>query len=97
MLKHIVLMKFTPDPPEGAVDEIMEALRAMPAEIPEILSLAVGTNVVQSPRNLDLGLVVEFDSQESLEIYAVHQAHQSVVQERIRPILEQLVVVDFEE
>ena len=35
----------------------------MPAEIPEILSLAVGTNVVQSPRNLDLGLVVEFDSQ----------------------------------
>ena len=95
MLKHIVLMEFRPDAPEGAIDDIIESLKALPATIPEIRSLEVGTNVVESPRNLDLGLIVEFAGRAELDRYAIHPDHHRVVHEKIQPIVEKLVVVDF--
>ncbi|MHC4954970.1 MAG: Dabb family protein [Planctomycetota bacterium] len=96
MLKHIVLMKFRPDAPEGAVQEIIDALKALPATILEIQSLEVGGNVVENPRNVDLGLIVEFAGRPELDRYAMHPDHQIVVEQKIRPILESSVVVDFE-
>jgi len=96
MLKHIVLMEFKADAPEGAAKQVMGALRALPDAIPEIVSLAVGTNVVESERNLDLGLVVEFENREALDRYAAYPAHVAVVRDEIQPVLERLVVVDFE-
>ena len=96
MLKHIVLMEFRLDAPAGAVAEVIESLEALPAAISEIRFLEVGRNVVDSPRNLDLGLIVEFAGRPELDRYIVHPDHQRVVNEKIRPVLEKLVVVDFE-
>jgi hypothetical protein len=96
MLKHIVLIKLNPDAPAGASSQIMAALRGLPAEIPEILALDVGKNVVESDRNLDIGLVVEFADRAALDRYAAHPAHVAVVKDHIQPAAQRLVVVDFE-
>ena len=96
MLKHIVLMELQSDAPAGAADAILTALRALPAAIPEIRSLEAGPNVVESDRNLDLGLVVDFDDRAALDHYAAHPAHVAVVQDHIKPVLVRSVVVDFE-
>ena len=97
MLKHIVLIKLKPDAPAGSASRIMAALRELPATIPEIVSLDVGTNVVESDRNLDLGLIVEFADRAALDHYAIHPDHVAVVQEYIRPVAQRLAVVDFEQ
>lgn len=96
MLKHIVLMELKPDAPDGAAEAIMAALRALPDTIPEILTLRTGRNVVESDRNVDLGLVVDFADRAALDHYAAHPAHVAVVTDHIKPVLVRSIVVDFE-
>jgi len=97
MLKHIVLIQLKPDAPASAADRIMAALRELPTSIPEIAALDVGRNVVDSERNLDLGLIVDFADRAALDRYAAHPDHVAVVQEYIQPVAQRLVVVDFEQ
>ena len=97
MLKHIVLIKLKPDAPASSGERIMAALRDLPKTISEIVALDVGKNVVESERNLDLGLVVDFADRAALDRYATHPDHVAVVQEYIQPVAQRLVVVDFEQ
>ena len=96
MLKHIVVFEFMSDAPADTAANVMQALRALPAAIPEIVSLDAGENVVKSERNFDLGLIVEFKNRAALDTYIAHPAHVAAVENAIKPLLERLVVVDFE-
>jgi len=72
-----------------------EGLSGLPARIPEIRHWSQGTNVMESDRNYDFCLIGDFESEAALQIYQDHPAHQQVVTERIRPIVDSVVVVDF--
>ena len=96
MLKHVVLMEFKKDAPDDYPQEVIAALKALPALIPEILRLEVGIDTVGDPRALDLGLIVRVADKDALQRYTDHPTHQRVLTEIIRPHLERVVVVDFE-
>ena len=96
MLKHIVVFEFKADAPSDAAERALEALRALPASIPEIVSLEAGANVVESERNYDLGLIVEFENRAALDTYIAHPDHVAAVEKAVKPVLERLAVVDFE-
>lgn len=77
MIVHVVLMKF-PDPSQA--EEAERLLAGLAGEIDVVRRLVVGRNAVETPNSYDLGLVVEFDSLEDLEVYRDHPAHESVAQ-----------------
>ncbi|WP_066630362.1 Dabb family protein [Labilibacter marinus] len=97
MIRHIVLFKLQPFESEVAktekLNEIKDALDALPAKISEIISLQVGLNA-NPAEAFDIALTVDVDSLEDLDIYAKHPDHVAVGG-IIRPILESRSCVDY--
>lgn len=94
MIRHIVMFKMY----EGKKDQAAELkarLDALPALIPEIISLEAGLNLSDSPRAYDVCLRVDLKDMDALEGYRVHPAHQEVV-EYIKTVSEASVVVDYQ-
>ena len=98
MIRHIVCWKLS------ATDEATKAEHAarisremseLPALIPEVLSLEVGTNTLYSEVNWDLVLIADFEDAEALERYAAHPEHQRVGK-FIGEVRSDRVAVDFE-
>ncbi|MDO4573096.1 MAG: Dabb family protein [Clostridia bacterium] len=76
MIRHIVFTKF--QNPAEHVPHARALLEALPAQIPEIVSLETGCDFLRSERSWDMALVVSFRSREALETYAAHPAHLKV-------------------
>ena len=96
MLRHIVLFRFKPDTSQAARTAMADGLAELPSRIPQIRAWSQGRNVVQSDRNYDFALVADFDSLADMKIYQAHRDHQAVVAELILPVVESLVVADFD-
>lgn len=77
MLIHMVLLRFDDD---AHADEAVRRLRELPDDIDAIRRLVAGRNVLPSERAYDVGLLIEFDSVEDLEIYRDHPAHVAVAE-----------------
>jgi len=72
----------------------MSLLRALPAQIPELLSMSVGTDVLGGPASHDMALVADFADLDGLAAYTRHPAHAEVL--RISgPAKTSLATVDF--
>ncbi len=95
MIRHIVFLKFKPEATAEQRREVIEDLRALPAQIDVIREYEVGEDVLKSPRSWDAALVGTYDSLEALRTYSDHPAHVAVVQ-KIRAISEGVASVDLE-
>ncbi len=98
MVKHIVFWRFK-DEAEGAaknenVQKVIASLKALPAQIPEILELEVGENFSGREIACDLALYTTFESEEALNIYAAHPEHVKVAQ-FIGSVVSEGRVVDY--
>ena len=96
MLTHIVIWKYRAEVEPEVRDEHVKLLRALRAKIPELVSLAVGIDVVRLPRSFDTGLVATVRDRAGLDAYTVHPDHIKVA-ELGRSISEQVASVDFED
>ncbi|MBG6237312.1 hypothetical protein IWX78_000255 [Mycetocola sp. CAN_C7] len=98
MIRHIVCWKLAATDAATKAEHAAEITRQMdelPALIPEIRSLQVGTNVLFPEVNWDVVLVADFDDADALERYSVHPEHQRVGA-YIGTVREDRVAVDFE-
>jgi hypothetical protein len=98
MIRHIVSWKLNGADAAARAEQaatISATLAALPAVIPQILSLQVGTNVAYPDTNWDVVLVADYESLEDLEAYQVHPDHVAATQV-IRPLVELRSAVDFE-
>ena len=86
-LRHVVLGAFTEEATAAQKDAMLEALRRMPAQIPEIASLVCGLDAGLSPGNHGFAVTVDFDGVEAYQVYATHAAHVAVITGFIKPIL----------
>lgn len=93
---HLVLFKLKPD----ATPEQKEAMRAgllsLRERVPGILDLTCGLNFSDRAAGHEIGLVVRLESRAALEGYIPHPAHREVVERDVRPIMESIIVVDYE-
>jgi hypothetical protein len=96
MLTHIVIWKYRVDIEQEVREEHVGLLRALMADIPELVSLSVGFDVVRLPRSYDTGLVAVFQDRTGLEAYTIHPAHIRVA-ELGRSISDHVASVDFED
>lgn len=90
---HNVLFKLKSktDAPQTA-----KVLRGMSGKIPELLSIEVGINQLDTPRSYDLALITKFETWEALEVYRKHPVHQPVLA-HMAEVTETAAVVDYEE
>lgn len=99
MIRHVVMWKFKDEAKGKTRTENMEWVRehlyALVPVIPEIKRMEIGFDVKHTDMSMDLMLLTEFDSMETLSIYANHPAHLAV-SEYVRAVIETRVVLDCE-
>lgn len=100
MIKHIVMWKLH-DLADGAsksenARRLKQRLEALPQQIQEIKFAEVGINFNPSEAAFDVVLYSEFESQEALQTYQNHPAHQKVITELLDKIRSRKSVVDYE-
>lgn len=92
MLTHVVLLRFT-DPDDAP--EAQARLEALLGQIPELLTLQTGRDVVGVPDAAHVALITTHDDVPGLKAYQGHPVHQEFL-DWLRPRLAARTVVDFE-
>lgn len=95
MIRHIVLFRWTPGTSGDEVQAITDALRALPAVVPELRDYRVGPDLGLSETTWDFAVVADFDSVDDRAAYVDHPDHQAVVQ-RIAAVAADRVAVQYE-
>ena len=96
MLRHVVLIRWKPGTSADQKQAVREGLAALPAAIPQIRSYQFGDDVEIAEGNFEFAIVADFDSRSDFQAYAANDAHQKLIAERIRPILQDRGAVQFE-
>ena len=99
MIRHVVMWKFK-ESAEGKTKEqnmewVKESLYALLPIIPEIKRMEIGFDVNHTDASMDLMLLTEFESLDTLRTYAVHPEHLKV-STYVSRVVESRVVLDCE-
>ena len=99
MIRHVVMWKFK-DTAEGKTKQenmelVREHLYALLPIIPEIKRMEISFDITGSDMSMDLMLLTEFDTVETMKTYAVHPEHLKV-SAYVRKVVETRVVLDCE-
>lgn len=99
MIRHVVMWKMK-EAAEGKtkaenMEWIREHLYALLPLIPEIRRMEIGFDVSGTDMSMDLMLLTEFDSLDTLHTYAVHPEHLKVTS-YVCKVIETRVVLDCE-
>ena len=95
MLHHVVTFDLKPDAPADQVEQIATALDALAASLPEVRSLAVGSDLGLREGNASFAVSATFDDVDGFRVYADHPEHLRVVKELIGPHIEGRHPVQF--
>jgi len=96
MVEHIVLFKVREGTPQEKVDGMLAGINSLKDSIDVVVSVSTGTNYTERGQGFTHGVVVRFNDKEGLAAYQPHPAHMKVVEEDIRPIVEDIIAVDYE-
>lgn len=96
MIKHIVAWRLN-DKNDKVADatRIKELLEGLRGQIPGLMHIEVGMNVVTDANAADVVLYSEFTDLEALKIYQAHPLHQAVVPQ-IKALTTERRSVDYE-
>ncbi len=96
MIEHLVLLKVKPDASVEEAEKMMKGLKSLPRLIPVIRELSCGKNTGDRNQGFTHGLLVRFKSAADLETYVDHPEHKRIVDECLTPVIEDVIVVDYE-
>ncbi len=89
-------MRWKPGTSDAQKQAVRDGLAAFPAAIPEIRNYQFGDDAVIVEGNYEFAIVADFDNRSDFQIYAAHDAHQKLIAEHIRPILQDRAAVQYE-
>jgi hypothetical protein len=97
VFRHVVLFTWTEEATPAQRDAVCDALRALPASIPEVRDCRIGQDAgLVAQGNADLAVVADFDDVDGYVVYRDHPVHQDVITRLIRPILASRAAVQHE-
>lgn len=96
MIEHLVLLKMKPDASAEEAEKMITGLKSLPQSIPAIREFTCGRNTSDRSQGFTHGLLVRFESAADLEAYVAHPEHKRVVDECLGPVLDDVIVVDYE-
>jgi hypothetical protein len=94
MLHHLVLFRLHPHHQHRAA-ELVERLHDLRGQIPALLTLSAGQDVLHGAASWDVGLMTTHHDLAGLEAYRVHPLHQAVVV-LVQELCAARATVDFE-
>jgi hypothetical protein len=95
VLRHVVVFRWKEGTTAAQVDAIAAALRALPAQIPELRAYHVGADEGLLPGNADFAVVADVDDVDAWSAYREHPAHQRALTELIAPAMESRIAVQY--
>jgi hypothetical protein len=96
LVEHIVLIRWTQEASQTAIDSAMAELRGLKGKIAGIVELSAGVNFSERSKGFTHGMVVRFTDRAALEAYGPHPEHQRVVQNVLGPIRADILIFDFQ-
>jgi hypothetical protein len=96
MVEHVVLFKIRPDATDAQKNEMLANLLGLKAKIRGIVHATAGANYSDRSRGYTHGFVVRFADRAALDAYLPHPEHQAVVERCVKPITDEVLVVDYE-
>lgn len=95
MIKHIVLFRLKDNSPAKCA-EAKEILLSMDGKVDLLRGIAVGTDMLHSPRSYDVALEVLLDDMAALDAYQKDAYHCDVVKAYLAGAAESSVCMDYE-
>jgi hypothetical protein len=95
VLRHVNLLTWKDGTEQAAVEALSEHLSGYADAIPEIRGLWFGPDLGLGERNSDFVIIVDLDDAEAFSRYLAHTAHDQMVGEFLRPIVESRHAVQF--
>ena len=95
MVEHLVFLKLKKDVTDDEYHKIISSLKELPSKIDVIERLKVGRNFSQRNQGYGIGLSVTLSDETSLEIYRDHPDHVEILENMIKPCLEDVIAIDF--
>lgn len=95
MLEHLVFIKTKADTRAEDVRNIIDSLNALRGVIPGVKEMRAGLNLSERSKGFNIGLRVRVCNEQDLIAYQSHPAHVSVVEKKIKPVLEDIMAVDY--
>jgi len=86
VLTHIVLIRLADGADERQVTRLIDGLRALPSEIPQIGGYTVERDMGLATGNADIAIIGRFATPDDLRTYIEHPAHQAAVVNLLDPI-----------
>ena len=96
MLEHVVLFRVKEGSSPDLLARMASGIRGLKEAVPVVVDLTFGANVTDRGQGFTHGLVVRLHSREDLDRYLEHPEHVRVVTEDVRPIVEDVLAVDYE-
>ena len=96
MVRHILLVKFTPETSEQDLSQLEQAFYQLKADIPGIEGVEFGQN--NSPEGLDKGythaILMTFSDISARDVYLTHEQHDAF-KTLFVPMIEDILVFDY--
>ncbi|KAF9359948.1 hypothetical protein BGX26_010993 [Mortierella sp. AD094] len=94
---HIILLKVKPSLNEDQAQDLLKAVAAIKDQLPGVIeSVHLGINFSARSKGFTHGFTMVFKDRAALETYDKSPEHVKVVQEIIRPNIEDLICVDYD-
>ena len=95
-MEHVVLLKFKAGTAQETIDAAMVAVQALDQTIPCVQHMRCGaTCTSERAKGYSHALVATLGGEGDLPHYAKHEAHVALVQQHLKPILDNILAVDI--
>lgn len=94
--RHMLMIKFGRDVTRQQIQDLADGLAKMPQIMDYIRRYEFGPDLALSDETFDFGLIADFDSEEDWRTYLNHSDHQILVHNLLKPVVDQLVRVQYE-
>ena len=94
-IRHVACFRFVEGTTTEQVVAMTEALRALPAVIPELIGYQVGPDLALNEDSWDFCVVADCEDTAGYRAYVAHPAHQAALADQIRPILAERASVQY--
>jgi Stress responsive A/B Barrel Domain len=96
MIRHVVLISWTPEATDEQKERLRAELRKLPALIPSIRALECGPSAGIHPGAFDFGLAADFDDADGYRAYRDNPEHRAIVDQLINPIAARRAFTQYE-
>lgn len=96
MLRHVVVFTWRPEATEEQKQKVADELAKLPGVVESLRDYRFGPDAGIAEGNYDFAVVADVDDADGFRAYIDHPAHQEVLVNHIRPILDQRAAVQFQ-